>query len=67
MRRSGIPRPPSLGDDVAGLARVDVKTAQFRLANSDPRLTLAVYVSAPVEADRAADRREERFFGETRR
>jgi integrase len=33
---------------------VDVKTAQNRLGHSDPRLTLAVYASAPVAADRAA-------------
>ena len=45
---------------------VDVKTAQVRLGHSDPRMTLAVYASAPVEADRAAaDRLEERFFGPT--
>jgi integrase len=33
---------------------VDVKTAQNRLGHSDPRLTLAIYASAPVAADRAA-------------
>lgn len=49
------------------LAGVDVKTAQVRLGHSDPRLTLAVYAAAPVEADRsAADRLERRFFGETK-
>jgi integrase len=48
------------------LARVDVKTAQVRLGHSDPRLTLAVYAAAPVEADQAAAARlEERFFGNT--
>ena len=42
---------------------VDVKTAQVRLGHSDPRLTLAVYASAPAEEDRAAAARlEERFF-----
>jgi integrase len=47
------------------LAQVDVKTAQVRLGHSDPRLTLAVYAAAPVEADRAAAvRLEEQFFGE---
>ncbi len=47
------------------LSGVDVKTAQVRLGHSDPRLTLAVYASAPVEADRAAaDRLEDRFFGD---
>jgi integrase len=33
---------------------VDLKTAQTRLAHSDPRLTLAVYAQATSEADRAA-------------
>ncbi len=33
---------------------VDVKTAQVRLGHSDPRMTLAIYVSAPASADRAA-------------
>jgi integrase len=43
---------------------VDVKTAQVRLGHSDPRMTLAVYASAPVEADRdAAERLEGQFFG----
>jgi len=48
------------------LARVDIKTAQVRLGHSDPRLTLAVYAAAPVEADRAAaDQLEKRCFGDT--
>lgn len=33
---------------------VDIKTAQHRLGHSDPRMTLAVYASAPKAADRAA-------------
>jgi integrase len=33
---------------------VDVKTAQVRLGHSDPRMTLAIYASAPASADRAA-------------
>jgi integrase len=45
------------------LSGVDIKTAQVRLGHSDPRMTLAVYASAPVEADRsAAERLESRFF-----
>jgi len=45
------------------VAGVDIKTAQVRLGHSDPRMTLAVYAAAPVEADRAAaDRLEQRFF-----
>ena len=33
------------------------------MGHSDPRMTLAVYASAPVEADRsAAERLESRFF-----
>jgi integrase len=35
-------------------AGVDIKTAQFRLGHSDPRLTLAIYASATSAADRAA-------------
>ena len=50
------------------LARVDMKTAQVRLGHSDPRLTLAVYAAAPVEADRAAaDQLEKRYFGGKRK
>ena len=48
---AGFPRPPALGGDVTGVARVDVKTAQVRLGHSDPRLTPAVYAAAPEEAD----------------
>lgn len=45
------------------LAGVDIKTAQVRLGHSDPRMTLAIYASAPIEADRsAADRLEHRYF-----
>lgn len=45
------------------VAGVDIKTAQVRLGHSDPRMTLAVYASAPVEADReAAERLEQRYF-----
>ena len=36
------------------MAGVDVKAAQTRLGHSDPRLTLAVYVQATTEADKAA-------------
>jgi hypothetical protein len=43
---------------------VDVKTAQVRLGHSDPRMTLAIYASAPVSADRAAaETVDQRFFG----
>jgi integrase len=43
---------------------IDVKTAQTRLGHSDPRVTLAIYASAPASVDReAADRIGERFFG----
>jgi integrase len=42
---------------------VDVKTAQTRLGHADPRVTLAIYASAPAAVDReAADRIGERFF-----
>jgi integrase len=45
---------------------VDVKTAQVRLGHSDPRMTLAIYASAPVTADRAAaETIDHRFFGAT--
>jgi integrase len=44
---------------------VDVKTAQVRLGHSDPRMTLSIYASAPVTADRAAaETVDQRFFGE---
>lgn len=44
---------------------VDVKTAQVRLGHSDPRMTLAIYASAPATADRAAaETVDRRFFGE---
>jgi len=33
---------------------VDLKTAQTRLGHTDPRLTLAIYAQATIEADRAA-------------
>jgi hypothetical protein len=40
-----------------------VKTAQTRLGHADPRVTLAIYASAPAAVDReAADRIGERFF-----
>jgi len=45
---------------------IDVKTAQVRLGHADPRMTLAIYASAPAPAsvDRsAADVIGERFFG----
>ena len=43
---------------------IDVKTAQTRLGHADPRVTLAIYASAPASVDRtAADRIGERFFG----
>ena len=43
---------------------VDVKTAQTRLGHADPRVTLAIYASAPASVDRAAaDVIGERFFG----
>ena len=43
---------------------VDVKTAQVRLGHSDPRMTLAIYASAPASADRAAaETVDQRFFG----
>jgi integrase len=46
------------------ISGVDVKTAQVRLGHSDPRMTLSIYASAPVEADRdAAERLEGQFFG----
>ncbi len=80
-RRVWLPATRSAGCEGAGfhdlrrlaatalvLSGVDIKTAQVRLGHSDPRMTLAVYASAPVEADRsAAERLESRFFdgGET--
>jgi integrase len=43
---------------------IDVKTAQVRLGHADPRMTLAIYASAPASVDRsAADVIGERFFG----
>ncbi len=43
---------------------IDVKTAQTRLGHADPRVTLAIYASAPASVDRAAaDVLGERFFG----
>jgi integrase len=43
---------------------VDVKTAQVRLGHADPRMTLAIYASAPASADReAADFFAATFFG----
>jgi integrase len=43
---------------------VDVKTAQVRLGHADPRMTLAVYASAPATADHAASEvLDRRFFG----
>jgi integrase len=45
---------------------VDVKTAQVRLGHSDPRMTLAIYASAPASADRAAaDVLGAAFFGKS--
>ena len=75
-RRVWLPATRSAGCEGAGfhdlrrlaatalvLSGVDIKTAQVRLGHSDPRMTLAVYASAPVEADRsAAERLESRFF-----
>jgi integrase len=47
---------------------VDVKTAQVRLGHADPRMTLAVYASAPASADRAAAAvLGETFFGDASR
>ena len=44
---------------------IDVKTAQVRLGHADPRMTLAIYASAPAAVDRAAaDVIGERFFGQ---
>lgn len=44
---------------------IDVKTAQVRLGHADPRMTLAIYASAPASVDRAAaDVIGERFFGQ---
>jgi integrase len=45
---------------------VDVKTAQVRLGHADPRMTLAIYASAPASADRAAALGET-FFGDASR
>ena len=46
---------------------VDVKTAQTRLGHADPRVTLAIYASAPASVDRAAvDAIGERHFGADR-
>ena len=46
---------------------VDVKTAQVRLGHADPRMTLAIYASAPAIADRAAAGvLGQQFFGEYR-
>jgi integrase len=43
---------------------IDVKTAQVRLGHADPRMTLAIYASAPASVDRsAADVIGERFLG----
>jgi integrase len=43
---------------------IDVKTTQVRLGHADPRMTLAIYASAPASVDRAAaDVIGERFFG----
>jgi integrase len=45
---------------------IDVKTAQTRLGHADPRMTLAIYASAPESVDRtAADVIGERFFGDS--
>ncbi len=76
-RRVWIPATRSAGCEGAGFhdlrrlaatalvqAGVDIKTAQFHPGHSDPRMTLAGYASAPVEADRsAADRLESRRVG----
>jgi integrase len=44
---------------------IDVKTAQTRLGHADPRVTLAIYASAPASVDRAAaDAIGARFFGQ---
>jgi integrase len=44
---------------------IDVKTAQTRLGHADPRMTLAIYASAPESVDKtAADLIGERFFGD---
>jgi len=40
-----------------------VKTAQTRLGHADPRVTLAIYASAPAVDRAAADVIGERFFG----
>ena len=43
---------------------VDVRTAQARLGQSDPRLTLGVYAAATSEGDQAAaERLSDRFLG----
>jgi hypothetical protein len=44
---------------------IDVKTAQVRHGHADPRMTLAIYASAPASVDRAAaDVIGKRFFGQ---
>jgi integrase len=44
---------------------IDVKTAQTRLGHADPRMTLAIYASAPASIDKvAADVIGESFFGQ---
>jgi integrase len=46
---------------------VDVKTAQTRLGHADPRMTLAIYASAPAVADQAAaGMLDHHFFGDLR-
>jgi integrase len=44
---------------------IDVKTAQTRLGHADPRMTLAIYASAPASIEKAAaDVIGESFFGQ---
>jgi integrase len=53
---------PRLNATTLVVEGIDVKTAQTRLGHSDPRVTQAVYASAPASVDReAADRIGERF------
>lgn len=77
-RRVWLPAVRAAGCDGAGfhdlrrlnatalvVGGVDVETAQVRLGHADPRMTLAIYASAPATADHAAaDILGRRFFGE---
>jgi integrase len=61
---AGFHDPRRLNATTLVVGGVDVKTAQVRLGHSDPRMTLSIYASAPITADRAAaETVDERFFG----